>query len=88
MRRLLVSSERSLEGKIFTEFIALIIMSYLDQKMKKAELYKHYTLQQLLDQLDVIERFEHPGHAPRVGEILSKQYKIYDALGVAPPISL
>ena len=35
MRRLLVSSEKGLDSKIFTEFVALILLSHLDHKMKK-----------------------------------------------------
>ena len=63
MRRLLVSSEKGLDGKIFTEFVALILISHLDHKMKKSDLYKNYTLHQLLDELDVIECFEDANHS-------------------------
>ncbi len=87
MRRLLVSSEKGLDGKIFVEFIALILISYLDHKMKETDLYKDYTLQQLLDKLDVIECFEDASHSLRVGEILNKQAQIYEALGVEVPTS-
>ena len=87
MRRLLVSSEKGLDGKIFVEFIALILISYLDHKMKETDLYKNYTLQQLLDQLDVIECFEDANHSLRIGEILNKQVQIYETLGVNVPTS-
>ena len=87
MRRLLVSTERSLEGKIFTEFAALILISHLDQKMKKAKLYHDYTMSQLLDKLDVIECFEDPGYSLRIGEILTKQQEIYKALNIPVPAS-
>ena len=87
MRRFLVSSERGLDGKIFVEFIALILISYLDHKMRETELYKEYTLHQLLDKLDVIECFEDTEHSLRIGEILSKQVQIYEALGVDVPTS-
>lgn len=87
MRRLLVSSERGLDGKIFTEFVALILVSHLDHRMREADLYKQYTLHQLLDKLDVIECFEDPGYALRVGEILNKQKEIYEALNVSIPTS-
>lgn len=87
MRRLLVSSERGLDGKIFTEFVALILVSHLDHWMREANLYKQYTLHQLLDKLDVIECFENPGYALRVGEILNKQKEIYEALNVPIPTS-
>lgn len=87
MRRMLVSSERGLEGKIFTEFIALIMISYLDQKMKTSKLYGTYTMNQLLDKLDVIECYEYPKHVNTIGEILSEQQKIYEKLNVAIPQS-
>lgn len=87
MRRLLVSSEKGLDGKLFVEFIALILISHLDQKMKKAELYKNYSMQQLLDKLDVIECFENEGKSMRIGEMLLKQDEIYKELGVEPPPS-
>lgn len=87
MRRLLAKSEKNLDGKIFNEFIALILISHLDHKMKEANLYKMYTMQQLLDTLDVIECFEDKSHTLRLGELLNKQVAIYEALGVAPPTS-
>lgn len=87
MRRLLVSSEKGLDGKIFVEFVALILISHLDHKMKETDLYKNYTLQQLLDKLDVIECFEDANHSLRIGEILNKQVEIYETLGVEVPTS-
>lgn len=88
MRRLLVSSERSLDGKLFVEFVALIFISYLNKKMQEQKLYKDYSMQQLLDKLDVIECFSYPGHKLRVGEVLERQKELYNKLGVEPPVSL
>ncbi len=87
MRRLLVSSEKGLDGKIFTEFVALILISHLDHKMKETGLYNNYTMQSLLDKLDVLECFEDANHSLRIGEMLLKQAKIYEALGVEAPTS-
>ena len=87
MRRLLVSSEKSLDGKIFVEFVALILISYLHKRMKEQELYKKYTMHQLLDKLDVIECFENSGHARRIGELLQAQIDIYTQLGTGLPAS-
>ena len=87
MRRLLVSSEKGLDGKIFTEFVALILVSYLDHKMKESGLYNSYTMQALLDKLDVLECFEDAKHLLRIGELLNKQAEIYKALGIAVPTS-
>ena len=88
MRRTLVSSEQSLEGKLFVNFVALIYLSYIKKQMQDTDLFKSYTLQGVLDKLDVIECFESPGQRLRVGELLENQRKIYQSLGVDPPASL
>jgi len=88
MRRTLVSSEQSLDGKLFVEFVALIYLSYIKKQMQETDLFKSYTLQSALDKLDVIECFEEHGQKLRVGELLEKQKEIYKSLGVAPPTSL
>ena len=85
MRRLVVSSEQGLEGKIFVAFVALIFLSHIKKQMQDNGLFKKYTLATLLDQLDLIECFEAPGFRMRVGEMLTKQKEIYAALGVVPP---
>jgi len=82
MRRTSVSSEENLEGKLFVQFIALILVSYIKQKMDKEQLYKNFTLQGLLDELDVIEKFTQPGNAPIIGEVTKKQQVLYQKLGV------
>ena len=56
--------------------------------MQENGLLKNYTLPSLLDKLDVIECFEQPGKALRVGEILDKEEQLYYDLGVVPPASL
>lgn len=88
MRRTLVSSEQSLNGKLFVEFVALIYLSYLNTQMQNSHLYKDYTMASLLDKLDVIECLESPGRRLRIGEILENQRNIYLALDVVMPSSL
>lgn len=88
MRRTLVSSEQSLDGKLFVEFVALIYLSYIKKQMQDTDLFKTYTMQSALDKIDVIECFEAPGQKLRVGELLGKQKEIYISLGIEPPSSL
>ncbi len=80
MRRMLVSNEKSLDGKLFVQFIALIFLSYIKKQMQIKDLYKKYTIISLLDKIDIIEYFEYPDIKPRVGEILEKQKVIYEAM--------
>ena len=86
LRRALVSSEQSLSGKLFVEFIALIYLSYVKKQMQDNNLFRDYTMQQVFDKLDIIECFENPGNRLRVGEVLSKQKQLYLDLGVKPPV--
>ncbi|MCX6053613.1 MAG: transposase, partial [Chloroflexi bacterium] len=48
-------------------------------------LFGKYTLQELLDELDMIERFEQPGKKERIGEVTKKQQELYESLGVDAP---
>ena len=84
-RRMQVSLELSLNGKLFVEFVALIYLSYVKKKMQDAGLFGKWTLQGLLDELDTVELFESPEHGRLLGEVTKKQEGIYTALGVDPP---
>jgi len=42
-------------------------------------------MQELLDELDVIERFERPGKRHHIGEVTRKQMHLYECLGVDSP---
>ena len=84
LKRTMTSSESSLEGKLFVEFVALIYLSYIQKKMEENGLFATYTLHELLDELDVIECFMEPGKAPIQGEVLKKQEQIYRDLDVTP----
>jgi len=85
--RMLVSSEQSLDGKLFVCYVGLIFLSYIKKCMVDAGLFEYYTLQGVLDCLDVIECFE-SGESLKVGEMTEKQVQLYKALDVEPPTSL
>lgn len=85
LRRTAVSSEENLDGKLFVQFVALIYLAYIDMAMRDKGLYRDYTLQGLLDELDIIERFEQPGKPSHLGEMTKKQLELYRLLGVEPP---
>ena len=87
-RRLAVSSEQSLDGKLFVQFIALLFLSYIKKKMQENNLFKKHTLQDVLDEFDVIECYEVPGQQLQIGEITKHQMDLYAKLGVTSPTSL
>jgi transposase len=88
LRRVAVSSEQSLDGKLFVQFIALIFLSYIMKKMQENKLFKDHTMQEVLDEFDIIECFEVPGQQLKVGETTKRQMDLYTKLGVTPPASL
>jgi transposase len=88
LRRTLVSSEQSLNGKLFVEFIALIFLSHINNRMQEAKMYKNYTMTEMLDKLDIIECVQIPNKKTQIGEILNCQKEIYDAFGINTPLSL
>ncbi len=53
--------------------------------MKKHALYKNWTLQEVLDELDAVEQFDQQGKRPHYGEVTGKQRKLYEYLGIKPP---
>jgi transposase len=87
MRRMNMSSDLSLDGKLFVEFIALIFISYLHKAMLDAHLYTKYTMHELLDEFEIIERFERKGYAPQLGEMTKKQRELFETLKIDSPKS-
>ena len=73
LRRTMASSESSLEGKLFVEFVALIYLSYIQKRMEEKGLFSTYTMHELLDELDVIECLTEPGKAPIQGKVLKSR---------------
>ena len=84
-KRMLVSSEASLEGKLFVEFIALIYLSYIKRQMSEKNLFRHFTIQGLLDEIDLVECYTEPGKSLTVGEVLQKQRQLFKDMDVLPP---
>lgn len=86
--RTAVSSEQSLDGKLFVEFVALIYLSYIKKKMQDKNLFKRYTMQELFDEFDIIECFEQPGRKLRIGEVTKLQTELYEKIDISFPTSL
>jgi len=85
MKRTMVHSDQTLAGKFFLQFLALIYISYIHKHMKDSKLYRNYSMQSLLDSLDVIERYDFAGQRYHCSEITQKQLDIYACFGVSPP---
>ena len=67
------------------QFIELIYLSYVKKMMNDKNLFKNYTMQEVMDELDMIECFEQQGRSLRVGEVTKKQKTLYTDLDIEPP---
>ena len=85
MRRMSVASEENFEGKLFVQFVALQLMSYIKKQMDENGLFKDYTMQSLLDELDTIEYYQQPGKAHHLSEVTEKQRRLYELMNVPTP---
>ena len=85
MRRMSVASEENFEGKLFVQFVALQMVSYIKKQMDEKGLFTNYTIQSLLDELDTIEYYQQPGKAHHLSEITEKQCELYEFMGVNVP---
>ncbi len=50
-------------------------------KMQESKLFQSYTVQEVLDELDVIECFEVSGNCLQIGEATKHQMELYTKLG-------
>lgn len=83
MRRMPVASEENFEGKLFIQFIALMYLSYIKKQMDEHGLFKNFTMQTLLDELDIIETYHYPGYERHISELTS--IALYRAMDVSLP---
>ena len=84
-RRPQVQSIENFEGSLFIQFIALILVFYIHKIMKETDLYKNYTLDSLLDELDLIECYVLPNNQVIYSEITGKQIDIFKKFNIPVP---
>lgn len=72
MRRLRMSSQPGLEGKLFVRYLALILAPELEHRIEQANLFKDYKLDEVLKAFNHVECFIHSSFSMIIGEILLK----------------
>jgi len=86
LRRTRCGNDENFSGKVFVQFVALILLSRLRDKMAETSLYESFSFRKLMDEVDVIEYFEYPGQQGHWGEITAKQGTILRAFHVDLPL--
>ncbi|MBF6625449.1 transposase [Aerococcaceae bacterium zg-BR9] len=85
MRRMRVSSERGLEGKMFVQFIALMLQAQLKQTLEQSSLNKEYTIQGFLSELNRVDILSIKEIGKTVGEVTIPLTGLFEKTGVRIP---
>lgn len=70
------------EGKMFLNFLCLIVISYIRKIMKENDLYKKFSLRTMLANLMKLKVFELQDNSKILAEVTADQKKIYAAFGI------
>jgi transposase len=83
MKRLRIHSSTTMDGRLYVQFIALILMSALRKKMRDSGLTEKYTTRELLLEMETLTKVSYSG---RYGHILTEmtkqQHDILENLGI------
>ena len=63
----------------------VLMTNGIKEQMDEHGLFSTYTIQSLLDELDVIEYYQQPGKAHHLSEITQKQRDLYEMMNVLVP---
>lgn len=81
MKRLRIHSSQSMDGRLFLQFIAVILMSALRKKLKDTGLNEKYSVRELLLEMETLTRIYYSGRYGHIlTEITKPQRLILDAL--------
>jgi transposase len=75
-------SDLNLDSYAFLNYLSLIFMFYIHKQMVKNNLYKNYTLDYILEDLDLITKYKSPDNSIHYSEITKKQRELYSLLGI------
>lgn len=86
MKRLRIHRSAAMDGRLFVQFIALILMSALRKKMRDRGLIGKYTVRELLQEMETLVHIRYSGkYGQTLTEVTKPQRLIIESLGVALP---
>jgi hypothetical protein len=88
MKRLRMHSIETVDGRLFVQFIALILMSELRRTMRESKLIEWYTVRELLLEMDPLTKINYEGkYGIILTEVTKPQREILSLLKIEPPVS-
>jgi transposase len=87
MKRLRMHTSATVDGRLFVQFIAVILISALPKKMKESSLIRDYTVREfLLEMEETLTRIKYSGrYKSFVSEATKKQRHILETLEIPLP---
>jgi len=83
LKRLRMHSSATADGRLFVQFIALILMSALRKQMRESGLIEHYTVRELLREMDTLTKINYSGKYGHIlTELTKPQRQILKALDI------
>ena len=72
-----------MDGKLFIQFLGLILASYIQETMRAKEMYRDFTMQSLIEEMKILMevRFDSKRN-PQYSELTANQRKIVEAFGL------
>ena len=86
MKRLRMHSSATVDGRLFVQFIALILISALRKEMRKSNLIERYTVRELLREMGTLTKIKYSrkyGHI--LTELTKPQRELLKKLGLDSP---
>lgn len=82
-KRMRTHSKETMQGRFFLQFLALVIMMGIQNKMQEQQLYKRFSYPTLIGELKTLSAITHPGKRKITYTELTKNTKdIYKAFGI------
>ena len=86
MKRLRMHSIETVDGRLFIQFVALLLVSILRREMRRSKLITMYTVRELLLEMDPLTRIQYTGKYGKVlTEITKPQRDILKLLDISLP---
>ena len=86
MKRLRMHNSSTVDGRLFIQFLALILISALRKEMRASGLIEKYTVRELLREMETLTKVKYSGKYGHIlTEVTKAQREILEALGIQMP---
>jgi len=83
MKRLRVQNSQTMDGRLFVQFLALILISAIREKIRSRKELENYTVRELIEEMDTLTKITYSGrYGSIISEITKKQRIIIEAFSI------